>query len=483
MARRGDSVAGDGVFRMPKTQDEADHRLRHMADEAPSSVKRKTVPAAGKPKRASATTKVRKRRKKSAGDRAEPTSSAPHWTTQLLRKRNGDVYGCRANVATIVANECAGLLAFNEFTARVVKLRKSLGAKTFRPAPPLRRDGPWLDDDTALIQTWLEKEHEVIAETQVVRDAVRVEARRHAFHPIRDWLDAQTWDGRERADTWLIRHALVRDSRYARAVSRKWLISAVARVYQPGCQVDHVLVIEGKGRAGKTSLLRCLTPNEDWFVSIDADLGSKDVLQTIGDVWIVELGELSSLGRTDWERVKHFITNKADKYRRAYGHEVELQRRNIVLAGTTNQFSGYLRQADARFWPVRSDATMFDRVRLDDLVSERDQLWAEAVHLYRTGEPWHIVDDRILKDAVREQEARRASDPWEASIRSFVSKSTRREVGVSTGEVLTHLGFSARNVDRGHEMRVAGILHALDWERRRPRKMGSRAYRYYPNDL
>src|SRR5690606_16427791 len=101
-----------------------------------------------------------------------------------------------------------------------------------------------------------------------------VVARERCFHPVRDYLDRLAWDGVARIDTWLATYLGAPDSDYGRAVGPRWLISAVARIYTPGCKADCAIVLEGPQGIGKSSALRALAG--PWFSDRLSELGSKD---------------------------------------------------------------------------------------------------------------------------------------------------------------------------------------------------------------
>src|ERR1700759_1673318 len=309
------------------------------------------------------------------------------WRADLTRKRNGDFAPTRANIATIVAHLFERVFGFNELTGQVTKLRKPKWHPADSPAKSLRKKGAWTDDDTLLLTQYLERtDFEISVEPRIVRDVVRVEARRNAFHPIRDMLQGLQHDGTPRLDTFLIRNAQVADTPYVRAVTAKWIISAVARAFVPGVQVDHVLILEGQQRSGKTSLLRMLCGQPEWFLALQNDLQGKEVYSLIRGKWIGVFGEVDALNRTEWTRVKSFITDTMATYRKPYGAEAEDQPRTLVLAGTTNECNGgYLRDqtGNGRFWPVASACTVFSQVNFAGVAAERDQIWAEATARYR----------------------------------------------------------------------------------------------------
>ena len=69
------------------------------------------------------------------------------------------------------------------------------------------------------------------------------------------------------------------DSPYIRAIGPRYLISAVARIYRPGCKVDHMLVLEGPQGKQKSEALRTLAVNDAWFTDRLSHVASKDAAQ------------------------------------------------------------------------------------------------------------------------------------------------------------------------------------------------------------
>lgn len=163
------------------------------------------------------------------------------------------------------------------------------------------------------------------------------------------------WHGTAHLDKWLITYLGAEDSPYVRAVGPRYLISAVARVYRPGCQVDHVLVLEGPQGKLKSTALRVLAVKDEWFTDRLSHLASKDAAQEIAGVLIIEIAEWDALSRASSGTAKSFITRRYDRLRLPYGKHVVEFRRQCVFAGTINApVGGYLRDPTGarRFWPV-----------------------------------------------------------------------------------------------------------------------------------
>lgn len=342
-------------------------------------------------------------------------------------------------------------------------------------------------DHTAIIE-WLS--HQTggadFAEKKV-RNAIDLVARNNAFDPVADYLAALVWDGRSRLDAWLPDYLGVPDSAFARVVGPKFLMSAVARALQPGCQVDHVLVLEGEQGIGKTSALRIL--GGKYHRADLPPLDSIEAKEALRGVWLAELGELVSIYKSSLEAAKNFITLDRDTYRVPYGKCSEMHLRRLVFAATTNE-SEYLRDqsGNRRFWPVTCSA-----VDLESLARDRDQLWAEAVVRFRRGEPWYLTTSAEVEHARWEQEKRRESDPWEERIAKYAAE--HRDFTAS--EVLAGLGITLDRQTQRDKLRVSRILQPLGYRseqvrvgdarirvyrRQAPEPLTSRVSRVSPSD-
>lgn len=308
-----------------------------------------------------------------------------------------------------------------------------------------------------------------------VSEAILTVASQNRFHPVRDYLDSLGWDGRERLDTWLIDLCGVEDTAYARAVGRKFLIAAVARAFRPGCKFDSVLTLQGAQGAGKSTLARIMASDEFFTDNISGDLGQADVVQSLQGRWIVELAELDGLRRSEVPTVKAFLSRTADRARFAYERHAADYPRQCVFIATTNE-DAFLRDGtgNRRFWPVK-----VGRVRLDALSSSRDQLWAEAVAAFRTGEVLTLPEE-LWPEAAAEQEERHAPDPWEDILRAYVDGSESPS-GVRRDRVhASSLLWDALNIPRAqqrqdHSSRMKMLMtQRLGWVFRRQLRIGDK---------
>ena len=299
----------------------------------------------------------------------------------------------------------------------------------------------WSDNFTSKTREWFETVAKIKPALGDVERALQTVARDNGFHPVREYFEPLRGDGTPRLDTWLIDYFHAADTPYVRAIGPRWLISSVARIYEPGCQADHVLVLEGPQGKQKSTALRTLAVKDEWFTDRLSNLSSKDAIQEVAGVLIIELAELDILMRTKPAAYKAFLTRRHDRFRPVYGRHMVLWKRQCVFAGTVNPPANgrYLNDPTGarRFWPV----TCRGRIDIDALRRDRDQLWAEAVVRYRRGDPWWLETEALERLAEAEQQARIAVDPWLPSIRDWLGD--RTDVAIS--EVLEHgLGLPPR---------------------------------------
>jgi predicted P-loop ATPase len=212
-----------------------------------------------------------------------------------------------------------------------------------------------------------------------------------------------------------VRYLGAAETPYAQAVGPRWLISAVARIYRPGCKADCVLILEGPQGGRKSSALKMLA--EPWFADRLSDLGSKDAAMETRGVWIIEVAELDSMSRTEVSTIKAFMSRTHDRFRPPYGKRLVDLARQCVFAGSINPEGGYLKDATGgrRFWPVACGT-----IDLDALKSDRNQLWAEARERFRRGDPWWLETRQLDELAAEQQAERYQGDAWEDIIAEWL---------------------------------------------------------------
>jgi len=353
-------------------------------------------------------------------------------------------------------------LAYDQFIGQV-RLLKPMPWDTEK-FPANGRE--WGDDDTKQMALWLSRERGFNPATELIDNAVLAVSQLKPLHPVRDYLRKLKWDGVPRINTWLPEYAGAQDNVFVRDVSRLTLLQAVARIYQPGCKADHVLVLEGEQGVGKSTLVRIL--GDPWASDFVVDPHAKDTIDAIRGKWFVEFSEMEVTKRADSQALKAFITKQVDRVRPAYARRAVDIPRQCVFIGTINPDATNEYLADGtgnrRFWPVR-----IKQVKFQELADVRDQLFAEAVSILEAGAPTHITDKKVLDIARQEQRDRRTTDPYEISIGDWLSE--QNSDFVSTRDVWVYaLKGTESSLTVAHQRRISQVLKDLGYEHKRKRQ-------------
>ena len=346
-----------------------------------------------------------------------PDESGGDWTKELAVNSKGAIELSLQNLILIMENDpnLKGVAAYNLLRGGPVMLRRAPWDKR---AGEIGEGGePWRDADNAGLRWYMESVWHLVGKDKI-QDALDLVRERHAFDPVRDYLTGLVWDGTERLDTMLVRWMGADDNSYVRAVTRKWMCAAVARAMVPGIKFDHMLVLIGKQGIGKSNMARILS--RGWFTdSLGRMDSSKDSYERLSGVWIAEIAELAAAKKTEVEDIKNFITKQEDTFRKAYGRENSTMKRRCVFYGSSNDQSIIRdRTGGRRFWPV--EVTGFDRGWLRGFEDEVDQLWAEAMTRWKSGEPLELTDDKDWELAQEAQDAHSAVDEWVDEIQTYL---------------------------------------------------------------
>lgn len=279
----------------------------------------------------------------------------------------------------------------------------------------------WLDYDSNELQRHFENFYSIdFAEDKILK-MVMHQAYEESYHPIRTMIERKKWDGVPRVDTLLIDYLGADDTKYTRSVTRKTLLGAVARVYEPGCKFDTVLTLMGGQGLGKSELCKRLG-GEYYNPSIGKLKDDEDKKKLQGS-WICELEELEALKKSTTGEAKAFISTPIDYYRASYGKVVEPHPRQCIFIGTTND-AEFLKDStgNRRFWPVVVGKNKKKRNLFEDMTSELvQQLWAETKYYYDEGEPL-ILDEEDAATALIFQEAHTEEDPYQGLVEQFMEK-------------------------------------------------------------
>ena len=403
------------------------------------------------------------------------------WRGKLKYTEKGALAQTIENTVTILKNDpkLKGCLALNEMEHNIVTLRALPWRKT-------KGASQWVDADDAALRYYLERVYGLTGKDRIF-DAVNVVAQEQSFHPVRDYLNACTWDGVPRLETLLVDYLGAEDNPYTRAVTRKTLVAAVARVFRPGCKFDYMLTLRGRQGLGKSALIAKL--GGKWFSDSFTTLQGKDAYEQVQGVWIMEVGELAGMRKAEAETIKLYISKQVDRFRPAYGRRLQEFPRQCVFIGTTNE-QQFLRDTtgNRRFWVIDTPNEPKKDLWNHLCKQEVDQVWAEAVELFKKGEALYLPKD-IEKMAREVQEAYEEENPRAGLVAAYLDKllpadwderdpysrrawleadaqdGTEKRTTVCTLEIWAEaLGENPNRFDRYASMEVRGIMASMpEW--------------------
>lgn len=430
-----------------------------------------------------------------ASDFAEPlTEEDPDkWKAQLRFTEKGGLAATIENAVIILRNDpqMKGVLGLNQMDHNIVALKST-------PWREIRRESQWTDSDDASLRFYLEQNYGLNSKDKIF-DAVNVVAGENAFHPVSDYLDRCTWDGVPRVDTLLIDYLGAEDTPYTRAVTRKTLAAAVARIYRPGIKFDYMLTIRGRQGIGKSALIAKL--GGEWYSDTFSTMQGKESYEQVLGVWLMEVGELAGMRKAEAETIKLYISKQKDRFRPAYGRRLQEFPRQCIFIGTTNE-SEFLRDTtgNRRFWvvdtPHDAPLNMWDDLTPDTI----KQIWGEAVDIYKRGENLYLPPE-LEEEARKIQEAYEEENPKAGLVAEYLDRMlpegwedqdtyTRRQwletdtVGtverktVSAVEIYAEaLGGNPDRMDRYAIKEVLGIMAGMpEWRRQGNLKITVKPY-------
>lgn len=325
---------------------------------------------------------------------------------------------------------------------------------------------PLKDDDITAIQESIQIAGIPMMGRDNVHHAIDKYARQERpFHPLRDELAALRWDGRPRLDSWLTAYLGVESTAYAAAIGKMFLIAMIKRVFEPGCQSDYMLILEGEQGDIKSSLCRALAGDRYFSDSLSLER-DKDASIHLRGQWLIEIAELHVFNNKENSYLKSFISRREERYRPPFGTEEVFEPRQCLFIGTSNKDT-YLRDdtGGRRFWPVKCTT-----VKLEAFIRDRDQLLAEAVACYRAGDKTYPDRDFEREHIKPEQAARFEHDVWTEKILNWLDNNAFTTT-VSVRQVaIEALQMSDKDHDTRMERRIISVLKMSGWQCRHTQK-------------
>jgi predicted P-loop ATPase len=406
-----------------------------------------------------------------AARRRSPSAPVSDWLAGAQVDHRGDPVSNIANAMLALRRVpvLARAFRFDEMSRQAI-LASELPCAEERDDEPDILPRAVRDTDATQLQEWFQWQGLKSIPRETVHSAIDLRARENAFHPVKDYVNSLKWDGVNRLDTWLCKYAGSELTPYAKGIGQMFFRAMVARIFEPGCKADYMLILEGPQGSRKSTV--CAIIGGPWFSDSlpDVTLG-KDVSQHLRGKWLIEIAEMSAMSRAEDAALKAFVTRPVERYRPSYGRREVEEPRQCVFIGTTNKTT-YLRDETGgrRFWPIK-----VGKIDTDGLLRDRDQLFAEAVAQYLDGGRWWPDGEFERIHIACEQESRFDGDPWEEVVLEYLEKAEKDirqdrrpewcdKRGVTTSEIARFaVGMQTERIGTADARRISSILTRAGW--------------------
>lgn len=340
------------------------------------------------------------------------------WISKLKTAKNGDILAGLDNVVLIIQNDpqLKGRFIFDDFNQREIAVLKL-------PWRGVKNDSFVKDTDVSNLKHFLKIKYDVSVSTITVEDALNVVFEANKINSVKDYLEKLVWDGEVRLERLFIDYLGLEDTDYSKAITRKSLVAAVTRAYQPGVKFDYMLTLVGPQGVGKSTILSKL--GGGWFndtFNFNMLANGNKAYEALQGSWLIEVGELAGLRKAEVEAAKSFLSSKEDRYRVSYGRRISYFPRRCVFFGTTNN-DNFLRDAtgNRRFWVAQTNVTEPVKCLFTDLNKEEiNQIWAEAVHIYKEGTETLYLSKELEVYAEELQQEHTEVDEREGLIKEYL---------------------------------------------------------------
>lgn len=335
---------------------------------------------------------------------AEQEKETSNWKEKLKHNlSDNSLKNTLSNINLILCNDetYKDKIEFNELTNMITLNREN-----------------WTDIHESHLKFYLEQYYDLIASVENISHMCNIIADTHRYHPIKEYLESTHWDGISRIKSVFTDFLGATDNIYTQSVAIISFVGAVARIYSPGIKFDTCTVLVGRQGTNKSKFLSKIAVNSDWFTDGVTTFDGKDFYESIQGKWIIELGEGTAFQKSIKERTKQAIASQQDFYRKPYGRNPEVRKRQCVFFGTTNNYD-FLKDetGDRRYYPI--DVNLQKATKNVDIDLNNDYialLWAEALYLFKNGQSIYIQDKTVIDLAEQEQRNHFDESPLQSDI-------------------------------------------------------------------
>lgn len=356
------------------------------------------------------------------GDETESEmSNLDKVLSEVTCNKNGRIEPTSANLEIIIKGLFGHTFKYDTFAKKDIRVANV----PWRRHEQLARDETtqWEDSDTDRMLLEIEKIFNMNIQFSKAVKIVDKAIQDRQFHPVQDFINSKKWDGVERAETLLIDFMGAEDTEYTRLATIHWLTGALARIFNPGVKFDECLTLVGSQGLGKSLFASRLAGKDDWFSDSQESFEAKKGAETLQGKWIIELGELAAMRKSEVEDVKRFLSAQEDTFRPAYARKAVSIKRSCVFIGTTNEVE-FLTDGtgNRRFLPIECDAKKRKRHPSELSRAEVQQIWAEIKKRFYVEKKSVYMSDELRALAHDKQGEHLQTDIRAAIVAEYLNK-------------------------------------------------------------
>ena len=334
---------------------------------------------------------------------------------------------------------------------------------------------PANDHDITALRIYIAKHYGLEYGKETIQDLYKYTAHQNQYHPVRDHLKKchRYWKQLGKPSNLkecLIKYGGAEETDLTRAITKCFFIGSVRRIMEPGTELHSVLWLIGKQGVGKSSLLKALVPDKEWFRDTPINLkAGRDAYAMLRGVWIYEWAEAVSIQGESDEIQKAFISSPTDHFRPAYGHFEESFPRQVTIAMTGNNYTCLTDQENRRYHTIETG----NDIDIKSLKKVVPLLWGEAYQMYLDNEN-HWLSSEMEKELKKTQERYQALDTWTIKIREQTKPSHETKGMTSKDILLSWFNIPIERQRKSYQMRLAKALQQGGWRKRRVKGKGEK---------
>jgi len=325
----------------------------------------------------------------------------------------------------------------------------------------------WTDSHDSEILSYIENTYNIYNE-QKYQHALNSLKNHFSYHPIKDIIEKEKWDGIPRIDKFLHEIMKCDDDDYSREVSKMIFYGGISRIYNPGCKFDYMPILMGKQGSCKSTIVNWLCLRNDFYREV-LSIDGKDGIESINGGWICEFSELLAMVRArEVESLKGYITRTHDNYRPPYARHTVTIPRTCIFIGTTNDYEFLVdKTGNRRYLPIEIKLSKGELYKNEEYVKNYIlQCWREALWLLNNNSIYLVIPNKYDELISKHQSSATDDDPKVGMIATYLENKQVGDAVCGMEIYVNCFNNIQKRFTRQDSREIATIMRTFtDWKR------------------